>query len=208
MQYETISEVMKKDHDKIVKLLNDLDKCINFDRQILKKAFETFKWELEKHLFTEEKVIFTSYDPEDYVEGYSMIPQLIKEHDEIYKQLKRMNKIIKSNKECNFQELKELIMKHKDFENEYVYPKLDQELDDATKDMIINRISDVKLTGNCLRNIRVKCSECGNKIGILSSFYNDKYGKRWLFCSNCYDTIEKEKFPMQKIKSGKYSLKN
>ena len=59
---ETISQVMMRDHDKIVSLLNDFGNCIDLDKQILKKAFEIFRWELEKHLFTEEKVIFISYE--------------------------------------------------------------------------------------------------------------------------------------------------
>ena len=194
MQSLSITEVMERDHDIIEKLLNDLGRCIDLDNQTLKKAFEMFNWELEKHLFTEEKVIFTIYEPEDYVEGYKMVPQLIKEHDEIYKQLKEMRKIIKSNKECNFQELKDLITKHKDFEDEHVYPKFDQELDKPTKDMIIKRVMDVKLIDSGLKKLRLECSECGKKIGILNSFYNPRLRRKWIFCSSCYDKIEiKEK---------------
>ena len=68
MKSETISQVMLGDHNKIVKLLNDFGNCTNLDKKILKKAFELFKWELEKHLFTEEKAIFISYEPKDQTE--------------------------------------------------------------------------------------------------------------------------------------------
>jgi hemerythrin-like domain-containing protein len=203
MQFKTISEVMKRDHDKIVKLLNDLDNCIDLDKLILKKAFDTFKWELEKHLFIEEKVIFTSYEPKDFEVGYKMVHRLMHEHDIIYKQLKGIEKIIKSKKQCNLQEFKEIIIKHKDFENEQVYPKFDQELDEATKKMIIKRVSDVKLNDTGLNNIKVKCFDCGKKIGITSSYYNQKFGKRWFFCSECYDKLERKESPIiKKIGSG------
>jgi iron-sulfur cluster repair protein YtfE (RIC family) len=86
---------MARDHDKILKLLNDFGDCIGLEKQVLRRAFDVFNWELEKHIFTEEKVIFTSYEPTDYEEGYKMVPQLMKEHDIIYKKLKEMHKNIK-----------------------------------------------------------------------------------------------------------------
>ena len=173
---------MVRDHDKIVKMLNDLGKCIDLDKQTLKKAFEMFKWELEKHLFTEEKVIFTYYEPEDYEEGYKMVPQLMQEHDKIYKKMKEMKKIIKSYKSCNFQEFKEIIMKHKDFEDKQVYPKLDQELDESTKKMIINRIDEVKLNGTSLRKFKIKCSECGKECEVP---FKPTQGKP-VYCNECF----------------------
>lgn len=198
MQRETILEVMEKDHDRIIELLNDFGKCIDIDKQNLKKAFELFKWDLEKHLFTEEKVVFTSYDPKDYEEGYKMIPKLMQDHNKIYTQLKEIEKTIKSDKICEFNEFKEFFLKHKDFEEEKVYPKFDQELDESTKEMIIKRINEIKSTDNSFRNIKVKCSECGKKIGILNSYYDLKFRRRWIFCSKCYDKLEKRGSPIFK----------
>ena len=65
LETETILKVMLNDHCKIVKLLNDFEKCTDLDKQILKKTFNIFKWELEKHLFTEEKAIFVYFEPDD-----------------------------------------------------------------------------------------------------------------------------------------------
>ena len=137
MQSKIISKVMTRDHDKIVRLLNDFGKCIELEKQTLKKAYETFTWELEKHIFTEEKVIFTKYEPEDEKEGYEMIPQLMQEHNEIYKKLMEMKKSIKYSKSCDFKEFKKMMIKHKDFEENSVYPKLDQELDEKTKKRLV-----------------------------------------------------------------------
>jgi len=38
-----------------------------------------------------------------------------------------------------------------------------------------------------------KCMECGKKIGNLKSYYHEIYGKRWLFCSQCYTKIGDDK---------------
>ena len=202
MQKETILDVMVKDHDRIIKLLNEFEECLNHNKKDLIKSFEIFKWDLEKHIFTEEKVVFTSYDPEDYEEGYKMIPQLMQQHDKIYTYLKEIEKIIRSNKKCDFKEFKEFFLEHKEFEEEYVYPRFDNELDEKTKEMVIKRINEIKSTDDGLGNINVTCSECGKKIGILHSYYNLKFRKRWIFCSECYDKIEKRGSPIFKhIKS-------
>ena len=186
---ESISKVMTRDHDKIVKLLNDFGKCIELEKQTLKKAFDTFTWELEKHIFTEEKVVFISYKPEDYEEGYKMVPQLMKEHDIIYNKLKEMRKSINFDESCDYQEFKDFLLKHKDFEESSLYPVLDQELDETTKKMLINRINEIKIRDGSLKNIKVKCSECGKKLGIMNGYYHTKLDKKWHFCSECYDKI-------------------
>jgi len=37
-----------------------------------------------------------------------------------------------------------------------------------------------------------KCANCGIKLGILDKYYHPTFGRRWLFCGNCYDEIEKK----------------
>ena len=186
---ESISKVMARDHDKIVKLLNDLGKCIDLDKQILKKAFETFNWELEKHIFTEEKIIFISYESEDYEEGYKMVPQLMQEHDIIYNKLKEIRKSINFDESCEYEEFKDFLLKHKDFEERSLYPVLDEELDETTIKLIINRINEIKIIDGGLKNIKIKCSECGKKMSIFTGYHHSKLEKRWHLCSECYDKI-------------------
>ncbi len=192
MKKETILKVMLKDHEKIAKLLDGFEKCLYQDKLTLKKVFDSFMWELEKHLFTEEKVIFTMYEPDEQVELHSIIPQLMKEHEKILKYLKELKKTIKSHKECKSLDFIELFIKHKKFEEESFYPKLDQTLDEKTKEFIINRIKEVKLEDSSLKNIKVKCSECGKKLGIFEGYHHPKIEKRWLFCKSCYNKIDEK----------------
>jgi len=180
---------MARDHDKIIKLLNHFGKCIDFDKQTLKKAYDTFTWELEKHIFSEEKIIFISYKFEDYEKGYKMVPQFMKDHDIIYNKLKEMRKTIYFDESCDFQEFKDILLKHKNFEENSFYPVLDQELDETTKNILINRINEIKIRDDSLKNIKVKCSECGKKISVFNGYYHSKLKKRWHLCSECYDKI-------------------
>jgi hemerythrin-like domain-containing protein len=199
MKSTIISETMVKSHGKILKLLIDFEKSIDQNEKTRMKAFNTFLWELEKHLFTEEKAIFTAYEPEDEYEGYAMIRELIKEHEEIFDKLKEMKKSFKQKKEFDFQGFKKLLMKHKDFEDNKVYPKFDQELDEEDKRIIIFRINDIQLSDSVLSNISVKCSECGKRLGSLEGYYHkEMFGKRWLFCTECYNRVEAKGFPLVK----------
>lgn len=46
-----------------------------------------------------------------------------------------------------------------------------------------------------------KCMQCGKKIGTLEGYHHEIYGKRWLFCSKCYNKIgEKESIISKKMK--------
>jgi hemerythrin-like domain-containing protein len=145
MKSTIISETMIRDHGKLVKLLIDLEKSIIQDKKTMLKAFNNFVWELEKHFFTEEKAIFISYEPKDVTEGYTMVPRLINEHNEIFDRIKIMKKNIKKNKDFDFMGFKGLLKKHKNFEDETVYPLFDQELNESEKKIIVKRINEIQL---------------------------------------------------------------
>ena len=145
MKSTALTETMIRDHGIILKLLTRLEKSIGQEKSLIMTVFHDFFWVLEKHFFTEEKAIFTVYQPEENTDGYSMIPELIKEHNEIFNQLKIMEKNIKKDEYFDFKEFKNLLMKHKNFEDEKLYPKLDLELEESEKRRIINRINDIRL---------------------------------------------------------------
>ena len=107
------------------------------------KVFDTFEWELEKHIFIEEKAIFSSYKPTNIVEGYKMVPELIQQHNEILNRLRVMRKNLMWQRPIDYDEFKELIMAHKTFEEVSLYPKLDQELDVSQKEEIMKKIREI-----------------------------------------------------------------
>ncbi|MEM4258588.1 MAG: hemerythrin domain-containing protein [Candidatus Thermoplasmatota archaeon] len=143
MRSTTILEYMVRDHGKLIKLLTDIEKNLNNDIVHLMRIFDTFEWNLEKHLFTEEKAIFTSYSPVNITKGYAMVPELIKEHNQILNQTRLLRKNLIAKKRTDFEGFKELLTKHKNFEEEHLYPRLDQELDDTQKKLILDRLEEI-----------------------------------------------------------------
>jgi iron-sulfur cluster repair protein YtfE (RIC family) len=143
MKSTTISELMVKDHIKIIRLLNNLEIDLKESNKELIKSIDNFIWKLEKHFFTEEKAIFIHYNPEEDSEFGKMISDVMKDHDAIYKSINAMKTAINDNDDFNFFDFKKMLVKHKNFEDEYLYPKFDQELDESIKVLIINRINEI-----------------------------------------------------------------
>ena len=136
---------MIEDHNKIEKLMDDLENNIDKSHELLKKSFTKFEWKLEKHIFAEEKVIFTNYNPVDVSEGYKMLPELTKQHNYILNQLSNWRRdIVKNNKIEGFIKFKKVLVNHKIFEENEVYPQLENSLSDADKKLIIDRLNEIK----------------------------------------------------------------
>ncbi|MBU0497206.1 MAG: hemerythrin domain-containing protein [Candidatus Thermoplasmatota archaeon] len=143
MKAQAILDLMIKDHGRLISLLNKVEKSISKDSESAIKAFDAFEWAFEKHVFTEEKAIFTSYQPKNVSIGFKMLPELIKEHNEIINRLRVMRRDALIGHSSDFVGFKELLFRHKTFEEEELYPKMDQELSEADKQRIINRIQEM-----------------------------------------------------------------
>ena len=144
MKSINIFKLMVKDHCKIEDLLNNLEEKNNEDFDSMHTAFNIFEWELEKHIFTEEKAIFTSYNPEDKTEGFKMLPELTKQHNYIVNTLNNWRDDIRKKRTLSdVYSFKEFIIKHKDFEEEKVYPQLDEGLSEEEKRKIIAKINEI-----------------------------------------------------------------
>ena len=103
---------MVKDHHKIENLLENLEKEINYNN--IFKAFHKFEWELEKHIFLEEKVIFMQYNPKNITEGYKNFPEITKQHNFILNKLNNWRKDIKKIKNIeDFFDFKNILINHK-----------------------------------------------------------------------------------------------
>lgn len=139
-----ILPLMVKDHCKIEKLLDEFEESTGKDHETILKAFNKFSWELEKHIFVEEKAIFTSYSPKDVVEGYAMLPELTKQHNVLLNKLNNMRRdIYRRTKPTDLYGFKEFLVGHRRFEETNVYPKLDQNLDNESKKIILDKINEI-----------------------------------------------------------------
>jgi hemerythrin superfamily protein len=144
MKENQILSRMVKDHCKIEKLLDKLKEDLDKEFEILEKSFKKYEWELEKHLFVEEKAIFTSYSPENVSEGYKMLPEIKIQHNFILNKLYNWRNDVKNKKIINdFYDFKKFLISHRKYEENEVYPKLDEELNDDQKKQIIDRINEI-----------------------------------------------------------------
>ena len=140
MDDNSILNLMIKDHEKIINFINEIESKGHFDIDL----FSSFKWHLEKHIFTEEKAIFTSYSPEDVIEGYKMLPELTKQHNYIVNTLKNWRDDIRKKRTLSdIYSFKEFIIRHKEFEEQKVYPQLDEGLNEEQKGKIIAKINEI-----------------------------------------------------------------
>jgi len=139
-----ISSIMIGDHCKIEKLIDDLEEKTSYDFDDMKKSFNQLEWEIEKHIFAEEKAIFTSYNPTDVKEGYKILPELTKQHNYIINQMNKWRNDIKNKRKItDIFSFKKYIIKHKKYEEKEVYPRLDKSLDFEQKKKIISKIKEI-----------------------------------------------------------------
>lgn len=140
----TILKIMVNDHKRIEDLIDSVEKSLDGDFEVTGKTFDTFEWHLQKHIFAEEKAIFTFYEPEDITSGYKMLPTLTKQHNDILNRLETMRREIQNGKmPQKISEFKEVLMKHRSYEEVEVYPKLQETLSDEQKDQIIKKVKKI-----------------------------------------------------------------
>ncbi len=143
-EHISILSLMTKDHSKLDDLIKKLDKTTKQDFNSMKESFKKFEWALEKHIFTEEKAIFTSYYPEDVTEGYKMLPELTKQHNYIVNKLNNWREDIRNKRILtDVYSFKEFLDNHRQFEEEKLYPNLDEFLSEDDKSHIVAKINEM-----------------------------------------------------------------
>ena len=143
MKPTSLTNFMINDHAIMHGLFKAIEKNIERNSKSLMKAIDEFEWKVKKHYFVEEKAIFTAYEPKNTSDGYSMVPKIIKQHDEILKELKIFKTSIKKKKAFDFEKFREMLINHKNFEEANLYPKLEEELPESEKKLIIERINQI-----------------------------------------------------------------
>jgi iron-sulfur cluster repair protein YtfE (RIC family) len=145
MKSTAILELMVRDHTRLIGYLQDVENNLDDNFDLLKRSFYNFQWNLEKHIFVEERAIFLSYNPKNPDKDYTFFSDLMDQHDEIQKIIESLRKKLQEREPINLNEVKRLLVKHKIFEEKRIYPLIDQEIDDSEKRFIIDRINDIRL---------------------------------------------------------------
>jgi hemerythrin superfamily protein len=140
----SILKIMVNDHQRIEDLIDILEESLDGDFDGIEKAFITFEWQLQKHIFAEEKAIFTYYAPSDVSSGYKMLPILTKQHNDILNRLDNMQRAVQNGQTPEkVSEFKKVLVKHRTFEEIDVYPKLQEALTDEQKNQIIEKVKTI-----------------------------------------------------------------
>jgi len=130
-----IAKIMLKDHLKLNSFLDETESYADLD--LIKKTFSKFKWNLEKHFFVEEKVIFITLSENDE------IINLVKQHKDILWLIKKIEESINKNEKPDISKLKQALDNHIVYENNIFYPLLDDTLDENQKQIILDRAEEI-----------------------------------------------------------------
>ena len=144
MKSTEILDLMVKDHQRLIKYLSAVEKNLKKDQALLISSFYKFEWHLQKHIFVEERAIFSFYTPSYIGTMYEQISNIKKQHNNILKKLDSMKKDLQNQNPLCITDFKKILVKHKNFEEISIYPVLDQELTEDKKRFIINRIKEIK----------------------------------------------------------------
>lgn len=140
---ENILELMLEDHERIKALLDSLKESLQEENQeSTYLLFDKLRWEVEKHIFTEEKAVFIfCNDGKGRKELLGGMERLKKDHDKILDMLRLMDVDLKNEMEIDIKGFEDFMKKHEDFEEGDFYPLLDDSLSEEKKRIIVNRIS-------------------------------------------------------------------
>lgn len=134
---------MAEDHNKLGQLCTYAEKLLKEDLEKAKKVFSKFKWNVEKHFFIEEKVIFSIYTASGSEEENRQIIEILKEHKDILFLINQIEESLGNNETPIFDELREDLIAHANFEDKFLYPRFDEELSEEQKQVIYDRSEEV-----------------------------------------------------------------
>lgn len=138
----TIHGKMLKEHEQIIDMLGDFENLLKVNSQASEKSFNKLKWNLEKHFFIEEKILYGVYNSGTEEEN-AILLSLLKDHKDILWLMNLIEDSFSERAEENIDEIKNILKSHVSVENEFFYPRLDEELDREKRNFILERIEEI-----------------------------------------------------------------
>ena len=109
------------------------------------ETLDNFQWEFEKHIFGEEKVIFRLCKQQE-PEICELVKKMEGEHTvmlNILEELKKSDLTVEN--EAKAKKFYDFLVRHREVEENELYPRMDQELSDEVKEDIISRIDEIPI---------------------------------------------------------------
>lgn len=135
----SISFAMLNDHKELNALLTRALEGFGMDKQEQKRLFDLFAQKLEKHFVVEEQAIFSFSHLGDEI-TQKTIRNLLSEHGEARRLLAVIKDGFEDDPSPALERFQELMRQHQNQENDFLYPKLDQDLKEAEKEYILAKI--------------------------------------------------------------------
>lgn len=148
MDKNTILGLMLRHHALIETLLKTFQDNLREDSGAGRDSLNKFRWELEKHIFVEENVIFKTCSMKDS-EGCKVVHNLIRGHFTMMNILDDVSQTMNKGKidEKEIFLFQKFLTAHKQTEEKKLYPKLDATLSNKDKKTIIYRINEIPIIG-------------------------------------------------------------
>lgn len=150
MESQTISQAMIEEHARLHEILEEIkSKIENLDNDKkseyndLLKIFNKFKWNTEKHFFVEEKIIISTYLSFENNSSNEDVQHILNDHKEIIKFIDEIEESLREGIKPDITDLVDLLDEHEQNEENYFYPKLDEELDEECKKVIISKSKEI-----------------------------------------------------------------
>jgi hemerythrin superfamily protein len=129
-EVNTLSQAMVRDHSNIERLLEQW--MAHPDR----RTYNLFYWNLEKHIFTEEKAIFTHINTSnDNIQR--QLDRTMREHEKLLKQAK----LVDISSDDAIRSFRKVLITHKRWEDDRLYPMLDEMLSPQEILEIVERVT-------------------------------------------------------------------
>jgi hypothetical protein len=139
-----ITKAMLNQHSIINNLLVNFEKTDKEEILSITNLFNSFQWNLNKHLFIEETNFFPIADKNNKIE-MTQLKNLLKDHQDIKQIVVNLAEDVSVGIKPNVTILRELLFAHENREIKSFYPLLDARLTPAKKREIIENLNDVKL---------------------------------------------------------------
>ena len=138
---QSIEKLMLQEHKRLNKCIDLLEQHLD-DYEKTKTNFSVFKWNLEKHFFVEERVIFDMFVNISGEETNNIF-HLLEDHVKIMGVIRVLEKHLSRKIKPDLEKLKQMLIDHKNFEDEDFYPDLDKRLSLDQKKRISERIREI-----------------------------------------------------------------
>ena len=135
----SLSNIMYQDHLKILSMINDFEQA---QPEEIIRRFHDFTKHLLKHFQLEEEMIFSSFLLElRDTDEYAIYQQVVSPHNLIQDIITSLQENISHNQGFDTVTLRDKLRSHVQFEEQSVYPILDQRLDQSEKQAMIRDIN-------------------------------------------------------------------